>query len=98
MIRTDVERCNGGEEGRCRDTTIAEAMLDCFQLIDERERIGPKNTEIHRIRVLLMLFAAAVLAAGLLALAGTKSAWAELSGFVAAPKTAPLRWDLAPPP
>ena len=34
-----------------------------------------------------MLFGAAVLAAGLLALAGSKSAWAELSGFKAAPNS-----------
>jgi hypothetical protein len=43
MLPRYVERCNGDEEGRCRDmrwrvllpTTIAEAMLDRFQLIDK---------------------------------------------------------------
>jgi hypothetical protein len=62
-------------------------MLDRFQLIDKRERIRPMNMKIQRTRGLLMLFAAAVLAAGLLALAGSKSAWAELSGFEAAPNS-----------
>src|SRR5215213_2906059 len=62
-------------------------MLDRFQLIDKRKRIGPMNMKTQRTRGLLMLFAAAVLAAGLLALAGSKSAWAELSGFEAAPNS-----------
>ena len=43
--------------------------------------------KIQRTRALLMLFAAAFLAAGLLALVGTKSAWAEPFGFVAAPNS-----------
>jgi hypothetical protein len=49
-------------------TTIAEAMLDRFQLIDKRERIRPVNMEIHRVRALLILFATAIVAAVLVAL------------------------------
>ena len=49
----------------------------------ERTRLMTKN--IHRPRALLILFAAAVLAAGLLALIGAKPAWAEPRTFVPAP-------------
>ena len=66
-------------------TTIAEAMLDRFQLIDKRERIRPMNMEIHRIRALLVLFATAIVAAVLVALVNANPAWTADRSFEPAP-------------
>jgi hypothetical protein len=68
-------------------TTIAEAMLDRFQLIDKRERIRPVNMKIHRIRALLILFATAVVAAVLVALVNANPAWTADRSFVPAPNS-----------
>jgi hypothetical protein len=47
----------------------------------ENERTRLMNTNIYRPTALLALFAAAVLAAGLLAMVGAKSAWAAEPNF-----------------
>jgi hypothetical protein len=62
-------------------------MLDRFQLIDKRERIRPMNMKIQRTRRLLMLFAAAVLAAGFLALVNANPAWTADRSFAPAPNS-----------